>query len=137
MINTEVYTYTIKVLFEGLTQIDYVQLQNNSYNALNINGILPLIDEYGNPGSYLYGNKNVQENIDDKTINGTNLFTLKTENGLIMFLNAPNSQYFVSDLKTISKPVYTSGYYFGKNIEIVVEVLNDEEQTRKISVVFL
>ena len=137
MINTEVYTYTSKVLFEGLTQIDYVQLQNNSYNALNINGILPLIDEYGNPGSYLYGNKNVQENIDNKTINGTNLLTLKTENGLLMFLNAPNSFYFPSDLKSISKPVYASGYYFGKNIEIIVEVLNDEEQTRKISIVFL
>ena len=54
-----------------------------------------------------------------------------------MFLNAPDSFYFPSDLKSISKPVYASGYYFGKNIEIIVEVLNDEVQTRKISVVFL
>ena len=137
MINTEVYTYTYKQIFEGITEIDYIQLQSNSYNALNNNYIVPLLDENGNLGSYFYANKNVQENIDNKTINGTNLLTLKTENGLLMFLNAPNSFYFPSDLKSISKPVYASGYYFGKNIEIIVEVLNDEEQTRKISVVFL
>jgi len=137
MINTEVYTYTYKQIFEGITQINYVQLQSNSYNALNNNYNVPLLDKYGNLGSYLYANKNIQENIDNNTINGTNLFTLKTENGILMFLNAPNSFYFPSDLKTISKPIYASGYYFGKNIEIIVEVLNDEEQTRKISVVFL
>ena len=37
MINTEVYTYTYKQIFEGISQINYVQLESNSYNALNNN----------------------------------------------------------------------------------------------------
>ena len=53
MINTEVYTYTYKQIFEGISQINYVQLESNSYNALNNNYNVPLLDKYGNPGSYL------------------------------------------------------------------------------------
>jgi hypothetical protein len=85
----------------------------------------------------LLGYKNLQKNIVNKTLNGTNLFTLTTTKGIILFLNAPNAVYSPVNLKTISKPVYVSDYYLGKNIEIIVEILNDAQQTRKISVVFL
>ena len=114
-----------------------MQLENNTYNSTNINGIMTLVDDNGVQSGYLFGNKNVQKNIINKTINGTNLLTLKTDKGLLMFLNAPNSLSFQINLKSISKPVFTSGYYLGKNIEIIFEVLNDPSKKRQISVVFL
>jgi len=82
----EIYTYTYNQIFEVLTEIDFTQLTNKSFNALNNNYNVPLLDSSGNSGSYLYDNKNVQRNIIDETINGTNLFTLKTPNGILMFL---------------------------------------------------
>jgi hypothetical protein len=131
--STENYYYTYNEIINSDTQINYSQLIDNNYSSLNYNANIKLQDNKG----FLYGNKNVQKNIIDKNINGTNLLTLKTENGILMFLNAPDSFYFPTDSKTISKPVYTSGYYLGKNIEIIVEILKDTQQTRKISVVFL
>ena len=36
-----------------------------------------------------------------------------------------------------TKPIFASKNYLGKNIEIIIDVLNDELQTRRLSVIFL
>ena len=133
---TENYYYTKEwVLCQ--TVIDFTQLQNNSYKASSININFDLFDEYGKRDSNLYSNKNSQENISNGTINNTNFFTLRTPHGTLMFLNAPNIFFIQVGFKTITKPVYSSGFYLGKNIDIIFEVLDDESKTRKISVVFI
>jgi hypothetical protein len=119
------------------TVIDFTQLENNSYKASSININFDLFDENGKKDSNLYSNKNNQENILNRTINNTNLFTLRTPHGKLIFLNAPNIFFFQIGFKSISKPVYESNFYLGKDIEIIFEVLDDEFKTRKISVIFL
>jgi hypothetical protein len=109
-------------------QINYSIILNNNYN-------LTLTDDNNKKNSYFYVNKNIQGKIDDNSLNGTNLETLKTPKGTLIFLNTFNS---INRLfKTTTKPVFSSGYYFGKNIEITNEVLPDEGKTRKITVSFL
>ena len=131
----EVYTYNYNQIAQVTTEIDYTQLKDNSYNSLNNNYNLQLTDNYNKQDSNFYVNKNIQKNIDSNTINGVNLETLKTQKGTLVFLNTFNS---IGRLfKTTSKPIYASGYYLGKDIEITIEVLDNVEKTRKISVVFL
>jgi len=134
---TEYYYYTYNQIFEGITEIDYIQLKNETYNSVNNNTILPIYDINNIKKGLFYGNKNVIQNIENKTINGTSFITLKTYKGILIFLNAPNSYFYKKNLKSISKPFFTSGFYLGKEIEIILEVLNDPQQTRQISVVFL
>jgi len=129
----EYYFYTYEKIIEGLTAIDYTQLYNKEYSSSFNNINMPSFSE----NSYtVYDNKNIQQN-SNKTIGGTNLYTLVTNKGTIMFLLSLKNTYFVKDEKRYSKPVYTSGYYLGKNIEIIVEVLDSQFGPRKISVVFL
>jgi len=137
MNQNEIYTYTYNQINEGSTEINYIQLKNNNYNTYNQNITLPLLDNRGNPGSYLYDNKNIQQNILNNSVNVVNLFTLVTKNGSLIFLFPPDAIYPNPFYKTIIKPVFKSGYYSEKNIEIIFEVLNDVVQTRQISIIFL
>jgi len=133
---TEYYYYT-KDWVKCQTVVDLSQLSNNSYKTSSININFDLFDIYGKRDSNLYNNKNSQINTSTNITNNTNFFTLKTPNGTLMFLNTPNIFFYQVGFVAISKPVYASDFYFGKNIEVTIEVLDDELLTRKISVVFL
>ena len=132
---TEIYTYTQKQIFEGKTEIDYVQLNNNSYKSICENIIYKLNDNYENNCSYLFTNKNIQENVDAN--NSSRICTIQNNKGTVIYLLTPNANIFSIGDKFITKPVFTSGYYLGKDIEIIVEVIEDVDKTRKISLVFL
>ena len=136
MFDTEVYTYTYNQIFEGITEIDYVQLKDENYHSVNYNQNTPVKDKYGNK-SFYYVSKNLQENNITKNINSLFLFTLKTDKGTIIFLSSPDVSYYNFGEKYFTKPVYTSGFYLGKDIQIIIEIFNDASQTRQISVVFL
>jgi len=132
---TEYYYYIYKQVAESIKSINYVQLYDNSFASVNNNYNLPLVDKNGQKNSYFYVNKNILENVDSNILNGVNLETIKTTKGTLIFLNTYNS---INRLfKTTTKPVFSSGYYSGKNIEITNEVLPDKEQTRKITIKFL
>jgi hypothetical protein len=134
---TEIYTYTYKQIFEGLTKINLCQLKENNYDSLIENDIIPLKNNSGINNSYYYSNRILYSNKTDNEINSLFLLNLKNDKGSIIFLLNPNIKYFSVKDKYITKPVFTAGFYLGKNIEIIVEVLQDEDKTRQISIVFL
>ena len=94
-------------------------------------------DNSGSKDSIYYPCRTLFNNKTTNILNSIFLYTLKTNKGSITYLLTPNVNYFSVKDKYITKPVFTSGYYLGKNIEIIVEVLPDADQTRQITVVFL
>ena len=132
---TEIYTYTYNEVFQGITHLDLTQLSDNNFNSLSNNYIEPLKDNLGNKDLYQYANRTLFNNKTSNIKNSLNLYTIKTNKGSICHHFRPNVYYFSVGDMYFTKPVYTSGYYLGKDIEIIYDVLPDK--TRQITVVFL
>jgi hypothetical protein len=114
----EVYFYPQYENFLGVTQINYVKINtpNPILNAFTNNIILPLqdIDGINIPETYIFVYKNIQSNSEDSTLNATDVFTLKTNKGTIVYMLTPNSNIWVAGSKYITKPVFTTGFYLGR-----------------------
>ena len=95
-------------------------------------------DEYGLniPNTNIFVYKNIQSNNVDSTLNATDVFTIKTNKGTIVYMLTPNSNIWTAGVKYITKPVFTSGFYLGKNIVVTMETLNDANVTRKTTIAY-
>ena len=138
MTSSEIYFFNQNTVLNGEMNLDYTQLNANTpYKTSNNIFNLILKNEEGNFSGKLYANKILQKNSLINIENATNTYTLDTDNGILMFLLAPNYNYLPPGYISGTKPIFASKNYLGKNIEIIIDVLNDELQTRRLSVIFL
>ena len=138
MTTSEIYFFNQNTVLNGEMNLDYTQLNANTpYKTSNNIFNLILKNEEGNFSGKLYANKILQKNSLINIENATNTYTLDTDNGILMFLLAPNYNYLPPGYISGTKPIFASKNYLGKNIEIIIDVLNDELQTRRLSVIFL
>ena len=134
----EIYYYNINSLLDTFSNIDYVKLKETPEKLTSIsqNGQSKLIKQDGTYGGIFYTCKNVQGNSIKNITNSTNIFTVSTDNGIIMYMFPFNSQYLIPP-DYYSKPIYTSGNYLGKNIIVHQEIIYDiEEKVRKITIFY-
>ena len=138
MTSSEIYFFNQNTVLNGEMNLDYTQLNANTpYKTSNNIFNIILKNEEGNFSGKLYANKILQKNSLINIENATNTYTLDTDNGILMFLLAPNYNYLPPGYISGTKPIFASKNYLGKNIEIIIDVLNDELQTRRLSVIFL
>ena len=135
---SEVYFFNQNDALSGEMNLDFTKLNvNNLFKTKNnlFNIILKNNEEI--VIGTLYANKILQTNSSINITNATNTYTLTTKNGIIMFLLAPNYNFLPSGYKSATKPIFKSGNYLDKNIEITIEVLDDILQTRRLSLLYL
>lgn len=134
----EIYYYSIEVISQTFSNINYVKINNtlNGISSFFINAQTKLIKQDGTYGGLYYINKNVQENNLNNISNSTNIITITNNNGTLMYMLPFNSENLVPGDSYYAKPIYTSGIYLNKDIIIHQQVLNDINNTRKITIFY-
>jgi hypothetical protein len=136
--NVEIYTYTSADLFNSFSQINYVQLNNSfpNFNSYSQNGQVLLYEPCGVQNGIYYSNRIVSSNsINDKTnLEITN--TISNRNGILFFNRSQSELFPPPGSFTISVPTYQSDKYFGTDMVVQWETLNDAAKTRKITILY-
>ena len=132
-----IYYYDRSIFTKSTGDIDYVKINDITKNIVSrfSNIQAKLIKQNGINGGSLYINRNYQGNNIDNKYNNTSILTITTDEGIIVYMLNFFTRIFSKGDKYISKPIYTSGNYLGKNIIIVQEVLdNTDEKVGKITI---
>lgn len=135
----EIYYFNRDSILEKISEIDYVKINDTNRKYINSNFLnthSKLIKQDGTYGGLIYINKNNQFNNQDKIINSTTISTMTTSTGIIMYMFPFNSLFTQAGEIVYPKPIYTSGGYLNKNIFIRAEVLNNPEETRKVTIIY-
>jgi hypothetical protein len=134
----EIYYFDKNDLFKTYSQIDYTKINDTTKNVGSFfqNGQVKLRKEDGSYGGLYYGNKNIHTNNDTNIINSTNVLTISNDIGKLCYMLPFNSENLIIGDNFYTKPIYTSGGYLNKDILINQQVLNNKEETRKITIFY-
>ena len=126
---TEKYYFNNEKLLNTKSNINYVQLNNdksfNSYSYLEQSSDYDI--NTNNKVGKWYASKFAQENFSDNTINISGKSTLSLEHGILVYYTDRNTllppinsaQYYV--------PAFTSGIYLDKDVKIIREIVDVDE----------
>ena len=88
---------------------------------------------YTQPGSILagvaYNNIITQKNTDTNTLNITNNVTFSLENGILVFVSSKNVKILPIGHIIRTKPIFQSGIYEGKDVEITRVLIEFNNET--------
>lgn len=137
----EIYYYNPNIYLQSTTEIHNVKInnQNKNIHVITSNNQVKLIKQDGTYGGIFYVNRNIDDNTSNatnKTINSTNIVTMSTDIGILTFMVHFNNNILHSGDSYITKPIFCSGGYLGKDVTINIQVLNNKEQTRKYTIFY-
>jgi len=122
---TEVYYLDKNEQALSTSQIDYVQLNSGTpYDGYSDLQQANLFEESsGNKAGKFYVTRFFQTDSSDNTVNVQGTTTLSLQNGIIVFTSNRNYLKLKAGDKTFYKPIYQSGVYLKKNVEIIREII--------------
>jgi hypothetical protein len=134
----QIYYFDKNDLFITYSEIDDTKINDITKNVRSYfqNGQVKLRKEDGSYGGLYYGNKNIQSNNNTNIINSTNVLTISNDVGKLCYMLPFNTENLVIGDSYYTKPIYTSGGYLNKDILIYQEVLNNDKETRKITIFY-
>ena len=137
MPRTEIYYISDIDLTANSSQVNYVELNSElPFVTYSINSQTKMYSQDGIYSGKYYTNKNIQINEGDNSSNSTLTNTISIKNkGIIFFLRSYDATKSIPGYITVSEPTYQSGVYLGKDMQVIVEDLKNEEKTLKITFV--
>ena len=137
-INVEIYTYSVAELIDSFSQINYVQLNTSfpNFNSYSQNGQVLLYEPCGVQNGIYYTNRIVSSNSINDTTNLEITNTISNRNGILFFNRSLSELLPPPGSFTISVPTYQSDKYFGTDMIVQWEVLNDAAKTRRITILY-
>jgi hypothetical protein len=137
-LNVEIYTYSDAELINSFSQINYVQLNTSfpNFNSYAINGQVLLYEPCGVQNGIYYSNRIISSNSDNDTTNLEITNTISNKNGILFFNRSLSELFPPPGTFTISVPTYQSNKYFGTDMIVQWETLNDIAKTRRITILY-
>ena len=137
-INVEIYTYSVGELIDSFSQINYVQLNTSfpNFKSYAVNGQVLLYEHCGVQNGIYYSNRIISSNSDNDTTNLEITNTISNKNGILFFNRSLSELLPPPGTFTISVPTYQSDKYFGTDMVVQWEVLNDVAKTRRITILY-
>jgi hypothetical protein len=134
----EIYYYDKKQVFDSYSDINDVKINNidKKLDSFFENGQVKLYKQNGEYAGILYGNRNIQSNNLINTVNSTGVLTISDNIGIICYMLPIKTENLVIGDNILTTSIFTSGGYLNKNILIQQEVLNNDKETRKITIFY-
>jgi len=121
----EIYYFSRNESLLSKSQIDYVQLTPETpFNGFsNIKQAKLYEQSTGDEVGHYYRTRYVQEDSFDNSVNVQATTTLSLKNGILVYSSDRKTLNVNPDITEYYTPIYQSGIYLKKNVEIIREVI--------------